>query len=170
MRLSRTIVYGIHATVQLARAHPGVPTPCSQLAREGNMPERFLVQILRCLVTRGVLQSTCGVAGGYSLSRPPAQITLREIVEAFDNPLEVALPQLDCMPHDVRSRLTQTLQSIAQAARAELQKLTVADLLALDRAPSGVVRTSTDSPVKVTFPLIASSDYDSRADDSPAIH
>ena len=51
--------------------HGGSPTPASQLAREGRLPERFLVQILRYLVTNGVLTSACGVSGGYSLARPP---------------------------------------------------------------------------------------------------
>ncbi len=81
------------------------------------MPERFLVQILRALVTHGVLQSTCGVAGGYSLSRSPEQITLRDIVEAFDNPLECNVPALDCMRPQVRSRIVETLHEIAGAAR-----------------------------------------------------
>jgi Rrf2 family protein len=136
MKLSRTIAYGIHATVQLARAVPGLPIPCSQLAREGQMPERFLVQILRSLVTHGLLESTCGVAGGYSLSRPAAQITLRDIVEAFDNPLKASLPSLIHMGEKARSAILQTLNAMSQAACAELQKLTVADLVRLDFEPA----------------------------------
>jgi Rrf2 family protein len=130
MKISRTIVYGIHAVVQLASGKPGVPVPCSQLARDGQLPERFLVQILRCLVNKGVLRSTCGVSGGYSLSRPADEINLREIIEAFENPLQIQLPALDCMPEEIRARLIETLHAAAEAARAELQKQTVADLVA----------------------------------------
>ena len=96
------------------------------------MPERFLLQILRSLVTHGLLRSTRGVDGGYYLSRPPDQITLRDIVEAFDNPLEPNLPSLDGLPSSVRNRLLETLRGVSGAARKELQKLTVAELLRAD--------------------------------------
>ena len=65
MKLSRTVTYALQATIQLARLD-GAPTPipCSRLAAEGRMPERFLLQVLRNLVTHGILQSTRGVGGG----------------------------------------------------------------------------------------------------------
>src|SRR5882757_8379662 len=137
MKISRTIAYGIHAAIHLARLTDGSPTPASQLAREGQMPERFLLQILRYLVTNGVLTSTCGVSGGYSLARPPAQITLRDIVESFDNPLDVCVADLACMPQGVRSQVMSTLDNASQAARAKLQKLTLADLLCAELDSAG---------------------------------
>src|SRR3979409_1873018 len=129
MKLSRTIAYGIHAAVQLARLPGCAPTPSTQLARDGHMPERYLVHILRCLVTNGVLTSACGASGGYSLARPPAQISLRDIVESFDNPLDICLDDLDCMSAGVRTQVVSALDDASQAARAKLQKLTLADLL-----------------------------------------
>jgi len=94
------------------------------------MPERFLLQIMRSLVTHGLLHSTRGVEGGYYLARPPDQISLRDIVEAFDHPLEPSVPSLDGLPARVRERLLETLEQVSVAARQELQKLTVAELLA----------------------------------------
>jgi Rrf2 family protein len=129
VKVSRTIAYAIHAMLQLGRGNPGVPIPCSQLAQEGRMPERFLLQILRSLVTHGLLHSTRGVEGGYCLARSPEEITLRDIVEAFDNPLDPSVPPLDGLPESVRNRLVEMLQQVSGAARRELQKLTVADLL-----------------------------------------
>lgn len=129
MKVSRTIAYAIHATLQLGRGTPGVPIPCSQLAQDGRMPERFLLQILRSLVTHGLLHSTRGVEGGYCLARPPEQISLRDIVEAFDHPLQPSVPLLDGLPVSVRQRLLETLEQVSTAARQELQKLTVAELL-----------------------------------------
>ncbi len=131
MRVSRTIVYGVLATLQLARAFPGVPTPCSQLAREGNLPERFLLQILRSLVTRGLLNSTCGVAGGYSLARPATQITLGDIVDAFDSRIIASRAALDDLPEIVRLRIMETLNNAALAARSELQKHRLSDFIAI---------------------------------------
>jgi Rrf2 family transcriptional regulator, cysteine metabolism repressor len=137
MKISRTIVYAIHATLQLAGGERGVPIPCSQLASEGQMPERFLLQILRSLVTRGLLCSTRGVDGGYCLARPAEQISLRDIIEAFDNPLNTAIPVLDALTPEVRKRLLSSLNGAAAAAHNELAKVTMADLMRIGRNGSG---------------------------------
>lgn len=129
MKLSRTIVYAIQATLELARAEPNRPISCSQLAKHGNLPERFLLHVLRRLVTQGILHSTRGVDGGYFLSKTPSQITLLDIVESFDTTLHPHVPDLQGLPSHVRKPLMTALEQSAVAARQELQRLTVADLL-----------------------------------------
>jgi Rrf2 family protein len=124
--------------MHLASASPGVPVPCKELARAGRMPERFLLQILRSLVTHGLLQSTRGVDGGYYLSREATQITVRDIVEAFDNSLESVVPVLDGFTAGTRTRLLTTLQMASQRARQELQKVSIADLLACNHGVDGL--------------------------------
>src|SRR5262249_38600163 len=101
-----------------------------QLAKEGGMPERFLLQVLRKLVRRGVLESTCGADGGYFLSRSPHQISLGDVVDAFENSLDVSVPALDCMLPGVRAQLVETLYSASAVARDQLRKLTIAELIA----------------------------------------
>jgi Rrf2 family protein len=133
MKLSRTIAYAIHATLQLSSGERGVPIPCSQLANEGQMPERFLLQILRSLVMRGLLISTRGVDGGYCLARPAEEISLSDVIDAFDNPLSPGVPALDGLSADVRKRILGTLQGASKAAHQELGKLTMADLLRAGR-------------------------------------
>jgi Rrf2 family protein len=129
MKLSRTVAYAIHATLQLAGGEQGVPIPCSQLANEGRMPERFLLQILRSLVTRGLLCSTRGVDGGYYLARPAEQITLCDIVEAFDHRLDDDGSVLEALAPDVRKRILASLNGASAAAHNELSKLAIADLM-----------------------------------------
>ena len=133
MKISRTIAYAIHATLQLSRGDRGVPIPCSQLANEGQMPERFLLQILRSLVTRGLLCSTRGVDGGYYLARPADEITLSDIVEAFDNPLNPTIPTLEALAPEVRKRILTSLNGASAAAHDELSKLSMADLMRVGR-------------------------------------
>jgi Rrf2 family protein len=134
MKLSRTIAYAIHATLQLATGERGVPIPCSQLASEGKMPERFLLQILRSMVTHGLLCSTRGVDGGYYLARPAEKISLGDIIMAFDNPLSPAIPVLDAISPDVRNRIMATLERASNAAHDELGKLSVSDLMAIEKS------------------------------------
>src|SRR5258707_15423661 len=112
MKLSRTVAYAIQATLQLAQSTSDEPVPCSQLAAEGNMPERFLLQILRHLVTHGILHSTRGVEGGYTLERRPEEISLLEVIEAIDGPLNSALPKCEGPPCQYESRLPDTIDEI----------------------------------------------------------
>src|SRR5213076_1140230 len=95
MKLSRTVAYALQATLQLAENNSHLPVPSSQLAAQGHMPERFLLQILRHLVTHGILHSTRGVDGGYSLDRKPEDISLLDVIEAIDGPLNATLPAND---------------------------------------------------------------------------
>jgi Rrf2 family protein len=133
MKLSRTTAYAIQASLQLARCPPGVPVPCSQMARDGQLPERFLLQVLRTLVNHGLMRSTRGVEGGYCLSRTPERITLLDIVEAFDNPLDPKIPTLVSMSNGVRASIMHTLHDVAHLSRVAMKNLTLADLLANDR-------------------------------------
>ncbi|OHB81346.1 MAG: hypothetical protein A2W31_11975 [Planctomycetes bacterium RBG_16_64_10] len=164
VRLSRTIAYAVHATLQLGRAEPRIPIPCSQLARDGQMPERFLLQILRSLVTHGVLESTRGVEGGYCLSRSPEGITLRDIVEAFENPLDPTLPELAGLSPSARERILLTLRCVSSAARRELEKLTLADLLRIELECDGngaLGSASNGAPNVGRPPVRGASDADS---------
>ncbi|REK15898.1 MAG: Rrf2 family transcriptional regulator [Planctomycetota bacterium] len=130
MKLSRTVAYAVQATLQLADAPPGAPVPCSQLAATGHMPERFLLQILRHLVNHGILHSTRGVDGGYSLERPPQEISLLEVIEAIDGPLVATIPTTDD-GHFGRyeDRLRAALEGVAETKRQQLQAIKISDLL-----------------------------------------
>lgn len=90
MHLSRATQYAILSMAQLKP--DGEPIPCSTLAKKGEMPPRFLLQVLRSLVNAGLLKATRGVAGGYRLAKPAKQITVAEIVEAIEGPIVAGRP------------------------------------------------------------------------------
>ena len=130
MRLSRTAAYALHAVLQLARSDAwGVPIPCSRLAAEGKMPERFLLQILRSLVTHGILESARGVDGGYFLARSLDEVALLDVIEAVDGPVTPSLPLLEGLPDEAKMRLKSVLASITELARQELMTVKLAHLL-----------------------------------------
>jgi len=127
MTISRTTAYALHALVQLATFPAKTPIPCRQLAETGKMPERFLLQILRNLVTKGILQSTRGVDGGYFLLRTPDEITLLEIMEAVEGSLQPKLPE-EHLPKDVVAKLTVEFSRCAEMCRKNLGNVTLAHL------------------------------------------
>jgi len=132
MKLSRTVSYAVHATLQLAQANSGSPVPCSHLAAEGRMPERFLLQILRHLVTHGILHSTRGVDGGYSLDRKPEEISLLDVIEAIDGPLNAMIPSNDHGEDNSESeiKLREALEQVTDSSRRLLESIKLSDLLA----------------------------------------
>lgn len=130
MKMSRTVAYAVQATIQLAQSTDEGPTPCSRLAAEGQMPERFLLQILRNLVTHGILQSTRGVDGGYTLERPPEEISLLEVIEAIDGPIAPSVPtSADGQTTDSQQRLHSALEQVTTTAREQLAAIKLSQLM-----------------------------------------
>jgi Rrf2 family protein len=93
------------------------------------MPERFLLQILRNLVTHGILRSTRGVEGGYSLTRPPEQISLLDVIEAIEGPFGAGVTANENGTEDSQPRLQQALQSITEMSRKQLEAIKFSQLL-----------------------------------------
>ena len=77
--------YACIAMLELADRH-GDPTPVrlKAIAEGHGIPKRFLVQILLQLKGAGLVESTRGASGGYHLARPPAEITLADIIGVID--------------------------------------------------------------------------------------
>jgi Rrf2 family protein len=133
MKLSRTVAYAVQATLQLAKTGSSLPVPCSQLASDGKMPERFLLQILRNLVTHGILRSTRGVDGGYMLVRSPDQVSLLEVIEAIDGPLNSDSNLSDVLPANSHDRLQTALSEVTSTARQQLEAIKLSQLLEAPR-------------------------------------
>jgi len=93
------------------------------------MPERFLLQILRNLVTHGILRSTRGVEGGYALTRPPEQISLLEVIEAIEGPIGTNGNGADDFNNDPQTKLLDALKSITDTSRKQLDAIKFSQLL-----------------------------------------
>ncbi|WP_145434572.1 RrF2 family transcriptional regulator [Lacipirellula limnantheis] len=128
MRISRASTYALLAAVQLNESASSPPIPCSQLAQLGDMPERFLLQVLRNLVNEGILKSTRGVDGGYRLAKPLAQITMLDVVEAIDGPVQPELPQINGLTPQSQKKLAEVLGDVAADAKKRLAAVTLAQL------------------------------------------
>lgn len=132
MKLSRTVSYAVRAAVQLAQNQSSFPVPCSQLAASGNMPERFLLQVLRSLVTHGILRSTRGVEGGYSLVRDPSEISLLEVIEAIEGPMNADdKPVTEGLSETSQEKLQEAFRQVTATSRKQLEAIKLAHLIDL---------------------------------------
>jgi len=87
MKLSKRSEYGLRALQELATQQADGPTRARDLAVNNVIPLKFLEQILLSLRCAGIVHSRRGRQGGYSLARPPEEITLGEVVRILDGPL-----------------------------------------------------------------------------------
>jgi Rrf2 family protein len=94
------------------------------------MPERFLLQILRVLVTHGILRSTRGVDGGYALTRKPEDVSLLEVIEAIDGRLDNGELIGEGLPENSQAKLQEALTQVTANARRELEAIKLSHLLA----------------------------------------
>jgi Rrf2 family protein len=84
MKITSSIEYATRLMATLARSHGQAPLAAERLATADNVPSDYVSQILGKLRRGGLVVSHRGSAGGYSLSRPPAEITLGQVVRAVD--------------------------------------------------------------------------------------
>ena len=94
IRLSRLADYGLVLMGRMA-ARPATVHTAVGLAEETQLPMPTVAKLLVRLTQGGLLLSHRGAKGGYQLARPPAEISVGDIVVAVDGP--IALTQ--CLEH-----------------------------------------------------------------------
>ena len=87
MKVSTRGDYAARALLSLALHGLDRPTSVKEIAERTGLPQPYLEQILLAVKGAGLVKSKRGVGGGYVLARPPAEITLAEIIAAVDGPL-----------------------------------------------------------------------------------
>ncbi len=127
MKLSVKSDYATRAVLALARHFPNeTAMRVEQLAAAQGVPANYLVQILLELKAKGIAKSVRGKEGGYLLARPPAEISLGDVLravhgEVFDAP---ALSDKNCAPE-----LRAAWQRLKTAADTAADSITFQKLL-----------------------------------------
>jgi Rrf2 family cysteine metabolism transcriptional repressor len=93
MRLSRRSEYGLRALVDLVRHKDDGPVALATLAARNRLPTKFLEQIMSTLKHGGIVRTTLGAHGGYTLAADPTTVTLGRVIRLLDG----ALAPLGCV-------------------------------------------------------------------------
>ncbi len=89
MQITRQADYAVRAVLHLARMGNTERAATSTVAKEQNIPPSFLAKIISQLSIAGLLHTSRGARGGVTLAREPKDITLLEVVEAIDGPIQL---------------------------------------------------------------------------------
>ncbi len=89
MRLSTRGRYGTRLMVDLAQHYAQGPIPLTEIATRQDLSAKYLEQLIILLKGAGLIRSTRGRRGGYSLAKKPEEISVGEIVETLEGRLAV---------------------------------------------------------------------------------
>lgn len=130
IRITREADYGILLMTCLAQAD-GQPRSATALSQQRRLPLPMVSKILKTLARAGLLTSQRGAQGGYSLARPPTEISAADIIGALEGPL--AITECSGESHDGCSRQDQCDVSshwprINQAIYTALQSISLLEM------------------------------------------
>jgi Rrf2 family protein len=129
MNISAKTEYACLAVLELAAQYGrGEPVRVRNIADAHGVPSRFLVQILLQLKGAGLVESTRGAAGGYRLLKPPADITLGDVMAIIEGP-PTELKSNAAKTTATSRALLNAWRSVAEAEQEMLASVTFADLV-----------------------------------------
>ena len=131
MKLSTKSRYGLRAAVEIAKSYGSGPAKRKNIAAAQDISDSYLENILIVLKNCRIIETSRGVNGGYVLCRSPKDISVLEIVNALEGPLDL----VDCVASEKACLKTKTCatrtvwKELADSFQTILGKLTLQDLL-----------------------------------------
>jgi Rrf2 family protein len=153
MKFSAVEEYGLRCLIQIAKNGKvnGITIP--ELSELEGLSEANVAKILRILRLGGIVEAERGQTGGYRLTRPPEQITLREILyvlggKLFENDYcntytgitTICTNSTDCSVRSVWKNVQRVIDEV-------LGRLTLKDLLAPEKGVDKVVSEKVENVV-----------------------
>ncbi len=133
--LSMKAKYALRAMMVLAKNEKKL-LQTKAVAKEADVPQKFLEAILLDLKNHGLVASKRGMLGGYSLSKPADVITVADIVRITDGPLApircasiTAYQRCDDCPDEGTCAIRHVMKDVRVAISDVLDKTTLQDML-----------------------------------------
>ena len=147
LRLSKKADYALIAMKHLAMKREVASTSAREIAEQYDIPIELMAKVLQRLVRAGLLISTQGTRGGYTLSRPATAISVADVIQAIDGPFTVtacSTEKHDCEQYSkcsvrdplwqIRERIVAALGTVTLSEMATDQDLATAPVAVVRRA------------------------------------
>jgi Rrf2 family protein len=145
LRLSKKADYALIAMKHLAQRTSGCSACAREIAEHYDIPIELMAKVLQRLVRTGLLVSTQGTRGGYTLGRPAKTITVADVIQAIDGPVTVTAcssENSDCDQYN-KCSIRDPLWQIRERIVAALGMVTLSEMAndnVAAAAPVAVVR------------------------------
>lgn len=129
MKLKASVDYGVRAVMYLAAK--GDTCSSREISEEMSVPRDYLIQLALRLRNAGIIKARPGKNGGYVLAKDPSEISIGQVLDAFDNDLKHARQEMKkgrrvskqaALVRDVHALVMESLNTY-------LYSISVADLL-----------------------------------------
>lgn len=131
IKLSRLTDYAVVVLGKLA-TEQGKQMTAAELATGTGIPEPTVSKVLKLLAKPGLIRSTRGVNGGYTLDKASTEISVAEVIAALEGPIALTAcvdgSEDSCNFHQVCS-LKGRWQKVNDAIQSALSDLKLSDLL-----------------------------------------
>lgn len=138
MIISQRCKYALKAVLELSAKQAHGPVKIQEIAEAQQIPLKFLEAILNDLRVGGFVVSRRGNVGGYSLARPPQDITVGEIVRIIQGPIESLIakanPNAEIYGEQALNKLCSDLSA---AINRVYDTTTFSDLVEVEAAAKG---------------------------------
>ena len=124
MKISRTVEYALISAAFLANKPKEGYVMIKEIAQAYNIPRIYLQQVLQQLVRAGIMKSKKGPYGGFNLAKPATKITLLDIVEAIDGPVQASTG----LTGEATKKAEKAFIDVSKTAKASFAKVTIADV------------------------------------------
>jgi len=128
LTLQKATRYALCAAFELAKAGDGPPVRAADVAARYGLPRPALAKAFQQMMRAGLAIGTRGMRGGYRLARRPNDLTLLEILEAFEPGRVSSEHPCPDGPEGVVA-LDRVFKELDQSVRSTLASITLATLL-----------------------------------------
>ncbi|MDT8717186.1 Rrf2 family transcriptional regulator [Clostridium sp. 19966] len=87
MKITQEADYALRVVLYLSKLGYDNKMDAATIAEHEGLPLRFLLKLLRKLITADIIKSYRGVNGGYALNKLPEDITFKDVIQAIDGPI-----------------------------------------------------------------------------------
>lgn len=135
MKLSTKGRYGARAMLELALNYGKGPVLLREISERQDISARYLERMMTALVCAGLVRSSRGQSGGFTLAKPPKEISLDQIIQSLEGSIApvacVDEPKLCdrveiCITHDIWKKLNKAMLNV-------LKSITLEDMVEMQR-------------------------------------
>jgi Rrf2 family protein len=137
--LSKKTKYGLKALTYIARNEGDLPVQVSKIAKNEQIPSKFLEGILLTLKKAGVLGSKKGKHGGYYLRKEPSEILMTEVMRVLEGPIAMVpcvslnyYEKCDDCPDEHKCSVHKLMIEVRDSTLNVFRNTTLADLSSTD--------------------------------------
>lgn len=131
IKLSKLTDYSVVILAEMAKRSGDLMTS-SNLTGKTGLPEPTVAKVLKLLAKGGLITSTRGVNGGYTLARPAAEITMASVIIALEGPVQLTScvdGTEECCSHSVNCSMKGKWNPVNDAMRQALENVSLAQMM-----------------------------------------